>query len=49
MSCLNHVAEVNIQTDWWSKMSQTIKQDGEIMQTLQARSAKKTRGLVFYK
>lgn len=49
MSCLNHVAEVKIKTNWWSKITHATKKNEKITTTLQARRAKKTRSLTFYK
>lgn len=49
MPCLNHIAEVRIQGDWWSNMTQATKEDENITQASQTRKVEKSRGLTFYK
>lgn len=49
MSCLNHVAKVKIQVNWWSKMTDATKEDEKTMRTLQAEKVGKAKSLAFYK
>lgn len=42
MPCLNHVAEVKIQADWWSKMTQATKENEEITLAQQTGKAEKS-------